>query len=69
MDYAENDKQNIINFVQTQGGECNVSDIFNIESIEKLRIYPLIYRMKDAGILTITAFGEFGTPLKIKLIQ
>lgn len=69
MDYAEKDKQNIIEFINNQGGECSVDDIFNVESIERLRIYPLIYRMKEAGIVEITAFSELGSPERIRLIH
>ncbi len=69
MNYAEKDKQNIIEFVKGRGGESSVDDILNLENVEKLRVYPLIYRMKEAGIITITAYGELGDPTRIKLLQ
>lgn len=69
MDYAEKDKQNIIEFINNQGGECSVDDIFNVESIEKLRVYPLIYRMKEAGIVEITGYSDLGSPERIRLIH
>ena len=67
MDYAEKDKANIIKFIEAQGGECSVDDIFNVETIERLRIYPLIYRMREEGILEITDLGELGSPEKVRL--
>ncbi len=67
MNYAERDKQNIVEFIKNRGGECSVDDLINLESVERLRVYPLIYRMRESGILTITAYGELGDPTRVKL--
>ena len=67
MNYAERDKQNIIEFIKSQGGESNVDDILNLDYVEKLRVYPLIYRMRESGMLTITAYGELGDPTRVRL--
>lgn len=68
MNYAERDKQNIIEFIKSQGGESNVDDILNLESVEKLRVYPLIYRMRESGMLIITSYGEMGDPTRVRLL-
>ena len=68
MNYAERDKQNIIEFIKSRGGESNVDDILNLETVEKLRVYPLIYRMRESGILTIMAYGDMGDPTRVKLV-
>lgn len=67
MNYAERDKQNIVEFIKKRGGECSVDDLIKLESVERLRVYPLIYRMRESGILTITAYGELGDPTRVKL--
>lgn len=69
MDYAEKDRQNIIDFIVSRGGECDVDEILNCEKIEKFRVYPLIYRMEDDGELSILEFSpSYGTPLRVKLV-
>lgn len=67
MNYAEQDKARMLQYIKTQGNECNVDELFRLNSIEKLRIYSLIYRMRDEGILSIIEYGWLGAPQRIKL--
>ena len=67
MDYAEKDKNLILSRLSSNGGNADVSDFFVIDGIEKLRIYPLIYRLVEQGSLEIVEFDELGAPVKVRL--
>lgn len=68
MNYAEIDKKNMLEFIVAHGGVCDVEDILECDNIEKLRVYPLIYRLKEEGVLDITEYDSYGAPLKVKLV-
>lgn len=67
MDYAEKDINLILNRLSSNGGSADVADLFEIDGIEKLRIYPLIYRLREKGSLEIVEFDEMGAPVKVRL--
>lgn len=67
MDYAEKDINLILNRLSSNAGSAEVADFFEIDGIEKLRIYPLIYRLVERGSLEIVEFDEMGAPVKVRL--
>lgn len=67
MDYAEKDINLILSRLSSNGGSADVSDFFEIDGIEKLRIYPLIYRLVEKGSVEIVEFDELGAPVKVRL--
>lgn len=69
MDYAEKDRNNMLEFIESRGGECDVSDIIECDSVEKFRVYPLIYRLEEDGVLAITDFSYYGAPLRVRLVN
>lgn len=67
MDYAEKDINLILSRLSSNGGSADVAELFEIDGIEKLRIYPLIYRLREKGSLEIVEFDEMGAPVKVRL--
>ena len=49
------------------GGDVAVDDIIAFSGAEKLRVYPLIFKMKLDGVITITETNMWGAPTKIRL--
>lgn len=68
INFAGVDLEKILFYLESNGGECNVDDLFRLESIEKLRIYSLIYRLREVGVLEITDYADLGAPRRIKLV-
>lgn len=68
MDYAKIDQEKLVAFLSKEKSPVDVDKILNCAEVEPLRIYPLIYRLKAAGILEITEYDELGAPLYIKLL-
>ena len=69
VNYGELDRMTMLEYIQLQGGSCNVEELFHIGSIEKLRIYSLIYRLREDGLLEITDYSWLGSPQRIKLLK
>lgn len=69
MNHAKNDEQIMLKYLASKNGKAYVSELFQLDNLENLRIYPLIYRLREKGILEITEYSELGSPLKIKLLQ
>lgn len=67
MDYAEKDINLILSRLSSNGGSADVAELFEIDGIEKLRIYPLIYRLVEKGSVEIVEFDELGAPVKVRL--
>lgn len=67
MNYAEADKKLIIDYLVSKSGRVEVAEFFQLDGIEKLRIYPLIYRLVEQGVLEIAEYDELGAPQKVRL--
>ncbi len=67
MNYEERDMYRIIDYVISAGGDASVDDIITYSGAEKLRIYPLIFKMKLDGIITVTETNMWGAPTRIRL--
>ena len=67
MNYEELDQYRIIDYMISAGGDVAVDDIIAYSGAEKLRVYPLIFKMKLDGIITITDTNMSGAPTKIRL--
>ena len=67
MNYEEIDQYRIIDYMIAVGGDVAVDDIIAFSGAEKLRVYPLIFKMKLDGLITITETNMWGAPTKIRL--
>lgn len=67
MNYEELDMYRIIDYVISVGGDASVDDIITFSGAEKLRVYPLIFKMKLDGVITVTETNMWGAPTRIRL--
>lgn len=69
IDYAQLDLEKILIYIAQYKEKCPVYELFNIPGVERLRVYPSIYRLKELGILEITDCSYWGTPTYVKMLK
>lgn len=67
INYKELDRQAILNYLAGKG-EVFVGKVLDESGANRLRVYVLIFELRDAGKVEITESNEWGSPLTVKLI-
>ena len=65
MNYKEQDKERIINYIKQYGGQCAVADIMQHSGAEKLRVHTILFEECMAAVEE----GLFGSPRVVKLVE
>lgn len=66
-DYAAMDRQRLLDYLATCGGEAEVRDLREASGADPLRVYPLLQMLVMEGRLEVTAANSWGSPLKVRL--
>ena len=69
MDYKELDTQNIVRYLQLFSGGVNVDNILQYSGADKLRVYPALFELEQAGQLEVLEREELGAPRIVRWIQ
>ena len=69
MDYKELDTQNIVRYLQLFSSGVNVDNIFQYSGADKLRVYPALFELEQAGLLEVLEREELGAPRIVRWIQ
>ena len=68
MNYKEIDREKIMSYIASKGGECSVADIMRESGAEQLRVYTLLFEESLAGRVAYVKESKLGAPEVVKLV-
>ena len=57
-----------MSFISNQGGSALVEAIMERSGAEPLRVYPLLFELRQEGLLAYEEEEEYGSPKRIRLV-
>ena len=66
--YKSQDRERILSFISNQGGSALVEAIIERSGAEPLRVYPLLFELRQEGLLAYEEEEEYGSPERVRLI-
>ena len=66
--YKQQDRERILSFISSQGGSALVEAIMERSGAEPLRVYPLLFELRQEGLLAYEEEEEYGSPKRIRLV-
>ena len=66
MNYKQQDRDKILSYLQTHS-VSTVDDIVNQSGAERLRVYPILFELRQEKIIQILEESEWGAPVKVAL--
>ena len=64
MNYKQQDRDKILSYLQTHS-VSTVDDIVNQSGAERLRVYPILFELRQEKIIQILEESEWGAPVKV----
>ena len=65
--YKQQDRERILSFISNQGGSALVEAIIERSGAEPLRVYPLLFELRQEGLLAYEEEEEYGSPKRVRL--
>ena len=65
--YKRQDRERILSFISCQGGSALVEEVMEQSGAEPLRIYPLLFELRQEGLLAYEEEEEYGSPKRVRL--
>ena len=66
--YKQQDRERILSFISSQGGSALVEAIMERSGAEPLRVYPLLFELRQEGLLAYEEEEEYGSPKRVRLV-
>ena len=66
VNYKLIDTQKIIDYINSFSGEIRVEDIIRNSGADKLRVYPALFELEQAGYIEVVECEELGAPLAVR---
>ena len=66
--YKRQDRERILSFISSQGGSALVEAIMERSGAEPLRVYPLLFELRQEGLLAYEEEEEYGSPKRVRLL-
>ena len=66
--YKSQDRERILSFISNQGGSALVEEVMEQSGAEPLRVYPLLFELRQEGLLAYEEEEEYGSPKRVRLI-
>ena len=66
--YKQQDRERILSFISNQGGSALVEAIRKQSGAEPLRVYPLLFELRQEGLLAYEEEEEYGSPKRVRLV-
>ena len=66
--YKQQDRERILSFISNQGGSALVEAIIERSGAEPLRVYPLLFELRQEGLLAYEEEEEYGSPKRVRLV-
>ena len=65
--YKQQDRERILSFISNQGGSALVEEVMEQSGAEPLRVYPLLFELRQEGLLAYEEEEEYGSPKRVRL--
>ena len=66
--YKQQDRERILSFISNQGGSALVEAIMERSGAEPMRVYPLLFELRQEGLLAYEEEEEYGSPKRVRLM-
>ena len=66
--YKSQDRERILSFISSQGGSALVEEVMEQSGAEPLRVYPLLFELRQEGLLAYEEEEEYGSPKRVRLV-
>ena len=66
--YKQQDRERILSFISCQGGSALVEAIMERSGAEPMRVYPLLFELRQEGLLAHEEEEEYGSPKRVRLV-
>ena len=66
--YKQQDRERILSFISSQGGSALVEAIMERSGAEPMRVYPLLFELRQEGLLAYEEEEEYGSPKRVRLV-
>ena len=66
--YKSQDRERILSFISNQGGSALVEAIMERSGAEPMRVYPLLFELRQEGLLAYEEEEEYGSPKRVRLL-
>ena len=66
--YKSQDRERILSFISSQGGSALVEAIIERSGAEPMRVYPLLFELRQEGLLAYEEEEEYGSPKRVRLL-
>ena len=62
------DRERILSFISNQGGSALVEEVMERSGAEPMRVYPLLFELRQEGLLAYEEEEEYGSPKRVRLV-
>lgn len=69
MDYKQRDTERIVSYLKKHPGGVEVDSIIAHSGADKLRVYPALFELEQAGKIKVLEQEELGAPAKVVWIE
>ena len=69
MDYKQRDTERIVSYLKKHPGGVEVDSIIAHSGADKLRVYPALFELEQAGKIKVLEQEELGAPAKVAWIE
>ena len=66
MNYKQQDRDKILSYLQTHS-VSTVDSIIKESGAERLRVYPILFELRQENIIQILEESDWGVPVKVAL--
>ena len=66
--YKQQDRERILSFISCQGGNALVEAIIERSGAEPMRVYSLLFELRQEGLLAYEEEEEYGSPKRVRLV-
>ena len=66
--YKSQDRERILSFISSQGGSALVEEVMERSGAEPMRVYPLLFELRQEGLLAHEEEEEYGSPKRVRLM-
>ena len=66
--YKSQDRERILSFISNRGGSALVEEVIEQSGAEPLRVYPLLFELRQEGLLAYEEEEEYGSPKRVRLL-
>ena len=68
QNYKRQDRERILSFISSQGGSALVEAIRERSGAEPMRVYPLLFELRQEGLLAYEEEEEYGASKRVRLV-